>query len=38
MSYTHHKEWMFWINDAKKEDTHLRRMDKAIQKLMEREK
>lgn len=33
MSYSHRKEWMLWINDAKKEETRLRRMEKAIEKL-----
>lgn len=36
MSYTHRKEWMLWINDAKKEETRLRRMEKAIEKLVEK--
>lgn len=36
MSYTHRKEWMLWINDAKKEETRLRRMEKAIDKLLEK--
>jgi len=30
MSYSHKKEWVMWISDAKKEETLLRRMDKAI--------
>lgn len=36
MSYSHKKEWMLWINDAKKEETRLRRMKKAIEKLIEK--
>lgn len=36
MSYTHRKEWMLWLNDAKKEETRIKRMDKAIEKLKER--
>jgi len=30
MSYSHKKEWIMWINDAKKEETRMKRMDKAI--------
>jgi hypothetical protein len=33
MSFTHQKEWVLWINDAKKEETRLARMGKAIEKL-----
>lgn len=36
MSFTHRKEWMLWINDAKKEETRLRRMERAIEKLKEK--
>lgn len=36
MSYTHRKEWMLWINEAKKPETRQRRMSKAIEKLEER--
>jgi len=36
MSFSHKKEWMLWINDAKKEDTRLHRMEKAIAKLKEK--
>ena len=36
MSYTHKKEWVLWMNDAKKEETRLRRMEKAISKLKEK--
>ncbi len=33
MSFTHRKEWMLWINDARKPETRQRRMEKAIAKL-----
>jgi hypothetical protein len=33
MSYSHQKEWMLWINGAKKEETRLNRMEKAVEKL-----
>ena len=36
MSYTTRKEWMLWLNDAKKDETRLRRMEKAIERLKER--
>ncbi len=36
MSYTHKKEWVLWINDAKKEETRISRMEKAIGKLKEK--
>jgi hypothetical protein len=36
MAFTHRKEWMLWINDAKKEETRLKRMEKAIGKLKEK--
>ncbi len=36
MSYSHKKEWILWLNDAKKEETRLRRMEKAIEKLKEK--
>jgi hypothetical protein len=36
MSYSHRKEWMLWINGAKKEETRLRRMEKTIEKLKEK--
>ena len=36
MSYSHRKEWTVWINDAKKEETRFRRMEKAIEKLKEK--
>lgn len=36
MSYSHRKEWMLWINDAKKEETRFRRIEKAIEKLKEK--
>ena len=34
MSYTHKKEWVIWISGAKKEETKLSRMEKAVEKLM----
>lgn len=37
MSYTHQKEWVLWINAAKKEETKLARMEKAVGKLKEGE-
>ena len=36
MAYTHKKEWVLWINGAKKEETRLNRMEKAIGKLKEK--
>ena len=36
MSFTHQKEWILWINGAKKEETRLNRMEKAIGKLKEK--
>lgn len=36
MSYSHQKEWMLWINAAKKEETRFRRMEKALEKLKEK--
>jgi hypothetical protein len=36
LSYTHKKEWTLWINGAKKEETRLTRMEKAITKLKEK--
>ncbi len=33
LSYSHKKEYIMWINDAKKEETRLRRMDTAVEKL-----
>ena len=36
MSYTHQKEWVLWVNDAKKEETRLRRMENAVEKLKEK--
>ncbi|MBI5541268.1 MAG: DUF1905 domain-containing protein [Bacteroidia bacterium] len=35
MSYSHKKEWVMWLNDAKKEETRLKRLQKIIDKLME---
>ncbi len=31
MSYTHRKEYIVWISDAKKDETRRRRMEKAIE-------
>lgn len=36
MSYTHRKEWMHWIAEAKKDETRQRRMNKAIEQLKEK--
>jgi hypothetical protein len=36
MSYSHRKEWMLWINGAKKIETRANRMEKAIDKLKEK--
>ena len=33
LSYTHRKEYCRWITDAKKEETRLRRLGKAIEML-----
>jgi hypothetical protein len=33
LSYTHRKEYCRWISEAKKEETRLRRLEKAIQML-----
>jgi uncharacterized protein YdeI (YjbR/CyaY-like superfamily) len=33
LSYTHRKEYCRWITDAKKEETRLRRLTKAIEML-----
>jgi len=38
LSYTHQKEYVDWINDSKKEETHQRRIEKMIQKLVENAK
>lgn len=37
LAYSHRKEYVMWINDAKKEETKLRRMDMAIEKLKAKE-
>ncbi len=37
LAYSHRKEYVMWINDAKKEETRLRRMDTAIEKLKDKE-
>ena len=36
MSFTHQKEWVLWITGAKKEETRISRMEKAIEKLKEK--
>lgn len=36
MSYSHRKEWMLWLNEAKKEETRIKRMNKAIEKLKQK--
>ncbi len=36
MSYTHRKEYVQWIEDAKKPETRFRRIEKAREKLRER--
>jgi uncharacterized protein YdeI (YjbR/CyaY-like superfamily) len=33
LSYTHRKEYCRWINEAKKEETRLKRLGKAIEML-----
>jgi len=33
MSYSHQKEWVMWIDDAKKPETRRRRIEKALEKL-----
>jgi hypothetical protein len=33
LSYTHHQEYCRWITDAKKEETRLRRLTKAVEML-----
>ncbi len=35
MSYSHQREWVLWIEDAKKEETRMNRIVKAIGKLTE---
>lgn len=37
LSYTHQREYVNWINDAKKEETRVRRMEKTIEMLREKE-
>jgi hypothetical protein len=36
LSYTHKKEYIRWIEEAKKEETRKRRLEQFIQKLMEK--
>ena len=33
LSYTHRKEYCRWVTEAKKEETRLRRLEKAIEML-----
>ena len=35
VSYSHKKEWMAWLNDAKKEETRLKRLHKIIDNLLD---
>lgn len=37
LAYSHRKEYMMWINDAKKEETRLKRIHQAIEKLASKE-
>lgn len=37
LAYSHRKEYTMWINDAKKDETRLRRINKAIEKLKSKE-
>ncbi len=36
MSYSHQREWVLWIEDAKKQETRVRRIEKAIDRLQEK--
>jgi uncharacterized protein YdeI (YjbR/CyaY-like superfamily) len=36
LSYTHRKEYCRWISEAKKEETRLKRLGKAIERLEQR--
>ncbi len=38
LSYTHQKEYVTWINEAKKAETHQSRIVKTIEMLMKRRK
>lgn len=38
MAYSHQREWVAWITGAKKEETRLSRMERAIEKLKEKAK
>jgi uncharacterized protein YdeI (YjbR/CyaY-like superfamily) len=38
LSYTHRKEYCRWISEAKKEETRLRRVDKAVDMLKQKVK
>lgn len=37
LTFSHRKEYMMWINDAKKEETRLKRINQAIEKLASKE-
>ncbi len=37
LAFSHRKEYMMWINDAKKEETRLKRINQAIEKLASKE-
>lgn len=37
LSYSHRKEYITWITDARKKETRLNRIDKAIEKLREKQ-
>lgn len=37
LAYSHRKEYMMWINDAKKEETRIKRIGQAIEKLASKE-
>jgi hypothetical protein len=38
LAYTHRKEYIRWINDAKKEETRLKRIDTFLAKLLDKKK
>lgn len=37
LAYTHRKEYVMWISDAKKEETRIKRINQAIEKLASKE-
>ncbi len=37
LAYSHRKEYVTWINDAKKEETRIKRMNSAVDKLFEKQ-